>query len=91
MAGDYTRLTQEQKGYALAMSQAQGWRGRERVSFWWPLLGWVAYTALKRLAEERSKVACRQCGGEGRLRYNAGPWGVDTECDRCHGEGKHLP
>ena len=41
-----TDLSQEQRGMALAMKQAQNWRGRERVSFWWPLLGWAAYTAL---------------------------------------------
>lgn len=43
------------------------------------------------LRKERSKVACRECGGEGRLRYNVGSWGVNTGCDKCRGEGKHLP
>jgi hypothetical protein len=45
----------------------------------------------RELAKERSKIGCRPCGGTGRLRYNSGPWGVDTQCDKCHGEGKHVP
>lgn len=40
------------------------------------------------LSNERAKVGCKACGGSGRLLYNSGPWGVDTQCDTCHGEGK---
>lgn len=43
------------------------------------------------LRKERDKVFCRPCAGSGRLRYNAGPWGIDTQCNKCHGEGKHAP
>lgn len=43
------------------------------------------------LRKERDKVLCRSCSGSGRLRYNAGPWGIDTQCHKCHGEGKHAP
>lgn len=42
----------------------------------------------KLLIKERNKRGCPHCRGTGRLRYNAGPWGVDTQCDHCHGEGK---
>lgn len=44
----------------------------------------------RQLAVERAKVGCSKCGGSGRLRYNAGPWGVNTGCDQCNGEGKHA-
>lgn len=43
------------------------------------------------LRKERSKIGCDECGGAGRLRYNAGPWAVNTECHKCQGEGKVLP
>lgn len=50
---------------------------------------------IKRLEEElrkeRSKVFCPDCNGRGRLQYNAGPWGVNTDCFKCSGEGKLLP
>lgn len=46
---------------------------------------------LRELKSERDKVGCQQCRGTGRLEYNSGPWGVNTQCDRCHGEGKHKP
>lgn len=42
------------------------------------------------LKKERDMVFCAPCKGTGRLRYNAGPWGVDTTCDTCRGAGKHL-
>ena len=45
----------------------------------------------KELRRERAKVNCRSCGGYGRLKYYAGPWAVDTECPKCHGEGRHDP
>lgn len=40
---------------------------------------------------EQSMVGCAPCGGTGRLKYNTGPWAVDTQCDRCGGKGKHRP
>lgn len=45
----------------------------------------------KELARERNKVTCRECNGVGRLRYNAGPWAVDTGCMKCNGDGRHDP
>ncbi len=45
----------------------------------------------KELRRERDKVTCRECRGLGRLNYNAGPWAVDTECDKCRGAGRHDP
>jgi hypothetical protein len=42
------------------------------------------------LKKERGLIFCRACNGTGRLRYNAGPWGVDTQCDTCQGNGKHA-
>ena len=45
----------------------------------------------KELRRERDKVTCRECNGHGRLRYNSGPWAVDTGCIKCNGEGRHDP
>jgi hypothetical protein len=45
----------------------------------------------RELARERAKVFCDGCKGTGRLRYNAGPWAVDTQCSKCHGHGKIDP
>ena len=47
--------------------------------------------AKKALRHEVEKVVCRSCGGHGRLKYNAGPWAVNTECDACRGDGKVHP
>lgn len=43
---------------------------------------------LRKLTWERELEGCRECGGSGRLRYNAGPWGVNTGCHHCQGAGK---
>lgn len=43
---------------------------------------------VRELERERAKVFCDDCKGTGRLRYNAGPWAVDTQCSKCHGHGK---
>lgn len=45
----------------------------------------------KKLRSESEKVGCAECRGSGRLNYMSGPWHVDTQCDRCNGEGKHKP
>jgi len=45
----------------------------------------------KELKREQSKVSCSHCNGSGRERYNSGPWAVDTQCWKCHGEGKVVP
>lgn len=45
----------------------------------------------KELQRERNKVTCRECNGHGRLRYSAGPWAVDSSCDRCNSTGRHDP
>lgn len=45
----------------------------------------------RELRAERDKIGCADCGGTGRLRYNSGPWAVNTGCSKCNGEGKHAP
>lgn len=47
---------------------------------------------LKReLKIERSKEHCRECNGRGRI-YTQGRYhGSDSQCPKCHGEGKRLP
>lgn len=45
----------------------------------------------RRLKWQRELEHCAPCKGTGRLQYNAGPWGIDTGCDRCHGAGKIHP
>lgn len=49
-------------------------------------------TALKKaVVHEKEKVNCPDCKGEGRLRYNTGPWAVNTECSKCRGDGRLHP
>lgn len=48
-------------------------------------------TLERQLAWERELWPCEPCKASGRLRYNAGPWAVDTECDKCNGDGKYHP
>lgn len=49
-------------------------------------------SALKaELRREKEKRGCPTCGGRGRLQYSAGPWAVDTQCSKCHGDGKIHP
>lgn len=45
----------------------------------------------RKLRWEQELEGCGTCGGRGRLSYNAGPWAVNTGCDRCHGAGKVHP
>ena len=42
----FTDLSQKQRGYALAMNQAQGWRGREKVSGWWGVAAFVLWAVI---------------------------------------------
>lgn len=42
----------------------------------------------KQLKMERAKTVCSDCGGRGRVDYMAGPWFCNSECSKCHGEGK---
>ena len=44
----------------------------------------------RELAKERSLVHCEPCKGTGRLKYNTGSWGVNTQCDTCNGAGEHA-
>lgn len=48
-------------------------------------------TLKKEIVFEHEKVSCPSCGGAGRLKYNAGPWGVNTGCSKCQGDGKLHP
>lgn len=43
------------------------------------------------LAVEKALVFCDVCKGTGREKYNAGLWSVNTQCWKCHGNGKHAP
>jgi len=45
----------------------------------------------RKLTWERERIGCEPCGGSGRLKYNAGPWGVNTGCHVCGGAGKVHP
>lgn len=45
----------------------------------------------RRLKWQQELEHCEPCKGTGRLKYNAGPWGVNAHCDRCHGAGKRHP
>lgn len=44
-----------------------------------------------KLKAEREKVGCLPCNGRGRIVDQAGPWATNTQCWKCHGEGKHAP
>ena len=45
----------------------------------------------KELDDERRKVTCKECKGNGRI-ISWGPHhGSDSECWKCRGEGRHLP
>ena len=47
---------------------------------------------LKRLlAEEKEKVFCTECGGRGRIISQGPSHSSDSQCWKCHGEGKHKP
>jgi len=50
-----------------------------------------AEKAEKALKIEMSKVHCRECSGNGRIISNFGFRSSDSQCWKCHGEGKHLP
>jgi hypothetical protein len=45
----------------------------------------------KKLAEERSKVACKECGGTGFYVHHFLNRTSSGQCGKCRGEGKHLP
>lgn len=45
----------------------------------------------QKLKWQRELEHCNPCKGSGRVQYNAGPWGVDTGCVKCHGAGKVHP
>lgn len=81
-------------GEALAVSSEN-----QSMAFGWDVASANRSAELRReednlrseLRRERAKVTCRECNGAGRLRYNAGPWAVDTGCMKCNGEGRHDP
>ena len=45
----------------------------------------------RELQKERDKEVCPDCRGRGRLVYNSGDRSVDTQCDKCSGEGYCIP
>lgn len=47
--------------------------------------------AQKALSRERNKVHCHECEGTGRI-ITQGPYhSGDSQCWKCHGEGRHDP
>ena len=45
----------------------------------------------KELQRERDKVHCKQCNGSGRTVTSYGTRSGDSQCWKCHGEGRHDP
>jgi DnaJ-class molecular chaperone len=91
---DLTKEQLDDIGEALATSSEC-----QSMAFGWDVASANRYADIQRtednlrkeIRKERDKVTCRECGGQGRLRYNAGPWAVDTGCMKCNGEGRHDP
>jgi hypothetical protein len=46
-----------------------------------------------KLASELRKVTCRECNGRGSITESFGPISRSStsRCDKCNGEGRHLP
>lgn len=45
----------------------------------------------RELKIEREKVYCKQCNGHGRI-ITQGPYhSSDSQCFKCHGDGRHTP
>lgn len=65
------------------------------MAFYSPPAGEHLNSEIERLKRElkieRAKVVCPECDGRGRLIYNYGPWGVNSHCSKCNGEGKCAP
>jgi hypothetical protein len=55
-----------------------------------PLIGELARTQAA-LKLEKSLVHCKRCNGAGRLVSHFGTFQSDSQCWKCHGEGKHKP
>ena len=45
----------------------------------------------KTIQRERDKVMCKECCGEGRIVMNFGTRSSNSECWKCHGQGRHDP
>lgn len=45
----------------------------------------------KLLKDERSKVRCQACGGTGEIVIHGPIHSAYSSCNKCHGEGRHLP
>lgn len=45
----------------------------------------------RNLHDERRKIRCRECNGRGTVTTYGGTFQSTSQCDRCHGEGRHLP
>lgn len=45
----------------------------------------------KALAVEKGKIGCLECRGSGRIIENFANRSSNSQCYKCHGEGKHLP
>jgi hypothetical protein len=55
-----------------------------------PLPGRIAELE-RRLKVEVNKITCRACNGYGRIREYFGTFMSDSQCSKCHGEGRHSP
>lgn len=55
-----------------------------------PMAGEIAGLQ-KALKKEKEKVGCRRCNGNGYITSNFGDRSSTSQCDKCHGEGKHAP
>ena len=73
----------------------QGGHENIGMAFYSPPAGEHLTTEIERLRrelrEERDKIACNTCGGRGRI-ITQGPYhSSDSQCYKCHGEGRHKP
>lgn len=81
-------MTREQEAF-IGKHVAQASDTREGLTYQPPNPLLSENVALERkLAAERAKRGCPDCGGSGRLQYMTGPWYCDSQCDTCHGDGK---
>ena len=45
----------------------------------------------RELAREKSKIVCEECKGKGRVTEYGPVHSYNSQCHRCHGEGKVIP
>lgn len=84
-------LTEEQLSYLA--ETAEGARENYGMAFYQPESPYPSeIKALEdRLAKEVSKVVCRECWGDGRITTQGPYHSSNSQCWKCHGEGKVQP